>query len=484
MARSGISAHDGGSMQHTRWASALTTGILLCAGMLTASPASSAAVRAWTVTATAASPRVEQGQPADVDGSVSPRSPGKRVALQVRSHGRWVDTLTTRLGKDSTFHFHVQLQPKVGSVRYRVSAPGSAGRAPGHSDPFVLTVVAYPRPQPWGEIQMGEDHSCGLGDVDADGAGLMFCWGDNNQYSMGGGVSGSEVPFAVALTRDTWTDVSSGHRFSCGIKSDSSMWCWGVNFRGQLGNGRDTMAEPLRDSLGTGWTAVNSGIQETCGIRAGDIYCWGSMWSAGSDGTGQERVPLRITESGGWVQALPDFGGLCALRVDSTVWCGEFAGLNTALAQVGSTADWVALSPGRSNEGVCGLESSGNFSCFSTDGTFTPSRALPGDVWTSVDTSEHTCGVQVDGSLWCKGPNRYGQLGNGTRTSSSTPVRVGSDTDWRQVTVGDNATCATKDNGTNWCWGDLNSGRLGYVVYSGGTTANFQSTPLQVHNRY
>lgn len=470
-------------MQHTRWASVLTTGILVCAGVLTAAPASSAE-RAWTVSATAVTERVEQGQPAVVVGSVSPSSPGKWINLQVRANGRWVGTDSTRLSKDSTFRFNAMLQT-LGRMKYRVSAPAGGGRASGHSDPFVLTLVAYPTPRPWGEIQMGEDHSCGLGDVDASGVGMMFCWGDNQQDEMGGEVSLDEVPVAVAVTRDTWTDVSSGNRFSCGIKVDSSLWCWGVNFNGQLGNGKDTNSEPLsNNSLGTGWTAVNSNNAQTCGVRAGDIYCWGAAWSMGSDGASLQRTPLRITQSGDWVQGLPDFGGLCALRVGGSVWCGQFGNGDVALTQVGSAADWVALSPRRDYEGICGLEASGEFSCFARDGSFTPSRALPGDVWTSVDTSEHTCGVQVDGSLWCKGPNRYGQLGNGTRQSSAKPVRVGSDTDWRQVTAGENATCATKDNGSNWCWGKLASGRLGYKVYVRGDEAIFQSTPLQVRSLF
>jgi alpha-tubulin suppressor-like RCC1 family protein len=74
----------------------------------------------------------------------------------------------------------------------------------------------------------------------------------------------------------------------------------------------------------------------------------------------------------------------------------------------------------------------------------------------------HSCVVKAaPGELWCWGYNYYGQLGDSTRTSRSSPVRVGSSTDWLSVTAGNVHTCALKTSGELWCWGRNDYGKIG-----------------------
>lgn len=82
------------------------------------------------------------------------------------------------------------------------------------------------------------------------------------------------------------------------------------------------------------------------------------------------------------------------------------------------------------------------------------------DVWSSVAVAGqaaghigHSCGIQVDGSLWCWGPNAAGQLGLGDVDGRARPVQVGSDDDWVQVSVSWSSTCGVREDGTLWCWG-------------------------------
>jgi alpha-tubulin suppressor-like RCC1 family protein len=94
----------------------------------------------------------------------------------------------------------------------------------------------------------------------------------------------------------------------------------------------------------------------------------------------------------------------------------------------------------------------------------------PYDVWASVSVAatagasgvgSDTCGIHLDGSMWCWGRNAYGQLGLGDRETRHVPFQVGVDTDWRQIGTGDSHSCAIKTDHTLWCWGSNSYGELG-----------------------
>lgn len=73
----------------------------------------------------------------------------------------------------------------------------------------------------------------------------------------------------------------------------------------------------------------------------------------------------------------------------------------------------------------------------------------------------HAINIGADGTLWARGNNAAGQIGDGTTTSKSLPVQIGSDSDWLQVAAGTNHSLALKQNGTVWAWGDNGYGQLG-----------------------
>ena len=87
----------------------------------------------------------------------------------------------------------------------------------------------------------------------------------------------------------------------------------------------------------------------------------------------------------------------------------------------------------------------------------------------------HTVAIKTDGSLWSCGYNYYGQLGNNTTTWYSSPIQVGSLTNWKQISAGCYHTVAIKTDGSLWVWGGKNAyGQLG-----NNTTVNY-SSPIQV----
>jgi alpha-tubulin suppressor-like RCC1 family protein len=124
-------------------------------------------------------------------------------------------------------------------------------------------------------LTLGGSHSCGLLD-----SGLAYCWGDGSVGQLGAGdTQGSPLP----------SPVQGGHRFmsldggawhTCGIATNGDALCWGRNIFGEVGNGGFFFDEPVPSpSLvvgGHSWSAISAGVGFTCGITLeGPSYCWG-----------------------------------------------------------------------------------------------------------------------------------------------------------------------------------------------------------------
>ena len=95
---------------------------------------------------------------------------------------------------------------------------------------------------------------------------------------------------------------------------------------------------------------------------------------------------------------------------------------------------------------------------------------------------EHGCAVAPDGTLWCWGGNRRGQLGHdagvGTDEPNTLPTQVGNDQDWQSVRAGKDHSCGIRAPGTLWCWGRNRRGQLGHDAGVG--TDDVNAGPAQV----
>jgi alpha-tubulin suppressor-like RCC1 family protein len=131
--------------------------------------------------------------------------------------------------------------------------------------------------------------------------------------------------------------------------------------------------------------------------------------------------------------------------------------------QVMSEPQWATVSTGAG--AACGIRRDGTLWCWGNnrygelgDGTQqgreAPVQSAGGGNWRLVSlNSNHGCAVRSDDSLWCWGNNEAGQLGDGTTTDSTRPVRVMGEAKWSQVTTSGLFTCGTRRDGALWCWG-------------------------------
>lgn len=259
------------------------------------------------------------------------------------------------------------------------------------------------------------------------------------------------VVIVCLFTVDTFAQSAGGGSYHTAVvTSNGTLWTWGTNWSGQLGDGTTTVrALPVAPSGMTSVTVVATGDSHTVAVKS-DGTAWG--WGANSSGqvgdgtTTQRNAPVQITSLSNVVAVAAGASHSLALKSDGTL----FAWGSNAQGQLG-------------------------------DGT-TTQRLLP--VQVSVLTSviaiaaanNHSLALKSDGTLWAWGSNGNGQLGDGTTTQRNAPVQVPSLTSVTAIAAGAAHSLALKSDGSAWAWGYNAMGQLG-----DGTTTQ-RTSPVAVTN--
>ena len=330
----------------------------------------------------------------------------------------------------------------------------------------------------------------------------MWCWGDANFGILGNGLAtgNQSSPYAVS-GGGTWSDISLAYFQACGIKTDGTLWCWGTDQNGALGNGAAGNSNvPDQESTGaTDWAQVAAGGSFTCAIKTdGTLWCWGAGANGrlGNGGTADQPSPVQeSTGATDWAQVAAGGGFTCAVKTDGTLWCWGNAsdGMGDQLnpnQEATAATDWARVEASDNwYQHACALKTDGSLWCWGAnsygelgDGTTTNSNsivaALPGSAWTDFDIgSGHTCGIKTDGSRWCWGENGQGQLGSSSTSGNhDAPVQIGT-ADWKEVSVGwggDTAfTCGVQSDDSLWCWGNDGAGELANGAVTGNQTSPY-----------
>lgn len=155
----------------------------------------------------------------------------------------------------------------------------------------------------WASVSAGWAHTCAVRTT-----GRLFCWGLDEHGQIGRYprhyFDFRTVPTEVRGATTDWTAVAAGGSHSCARKTSGRLYCWGVNWNGQLGHDlpTDETATPVRVSGGiTDWAAIAAGGEHNCAVRAGAaLYCWGwdGAGQVGDGGTDDQIVPAPVPISG------------------------------------------------------------------------------------------------------------------------------------------------------------------------------------------
>jgi alpha-tubulin suppressor-like RCC1 family protein len=310
---------------------------------------------------------------------------------------------------------------------YVITAVNNAGEGTNSSE-VNATPIAISNP---GQYAAGANHSLAL-KLD----GTVWAWGDNSVGELGDGTTTDRHTPVKVLNLSNIVAVAAGDGFSVAVKSDETVWTWGRNGNGQLGDGTTTTRiTPIMVPGLSNVLVIAAGLHSTYALRVGpgggEVWTWGDN-SHGqlADGTTTDRhSPIKAN-----IQYITNISPgdyhVLALRYDGTLWA------------------W-----GNNGSGQIGIGTAGG-------NVLTPVNIPLNNVAAIAAGGSHSVVMDANNNIWTWGDNSTGQLGDGT-TARHTSPHVLTLSGVVDISAGENHTLATTSDGTIWSWGANGQGQLG-----------------------
>jgi alpha-tubulin suppressor-like RCC1 family protein len=390
--------------------------------------------------------------------------------------------------------------------RGQLGRTDSAGAVSGPAN--VITIAA------------GAEHSVALKN---DGA--VWSWGFNDYGQLGYSttLSGDTPALAQITNSNNPIAVAAGAHHSLALAGNGTALSWGLNSQGQLGDNSTTQSSSpvLVKGVGGGGVlsdiiAIAPGDAHTLALKSnGTVFGWGcnAHGRLGNNSAADSSSPVQVVGSSGSgylsnVTAVAAGGGhSVALLSNGTVWAwgyNEFGQIGNGATSSGNNllpvqvltapgvplANVIAIATGWSH--TIALKSDGtvwawgynNYGQLGYNGTTNSSYAAQvsslGDVVAITARMSHTVALKSDGTVWAWGYNEFGQLGKSASTSPNpTPAQVSGVTDVIAIAAGSSHTLVLKSDGKVWAFGNNSQGQLGNSTNS--WTSNPNPTPAQVY---
>lgn len=299
----------------------------------------------------------------------------------------------------------------------------------------------------WKQVSGGYGHSASI-----KFDGTLWVWGDNAYGQLAkNNVTSYSSPVQTISNVTGWTQVSCGGTHTASIKDDGTLWVWGNNQFGQLGtNTVAAYSSPVQTvTAGSTWSSVSCGYNHTAAIKTdGTLWLWGlNTNGALGDNTIIHRSSPVQTAAGGtnWFQVSCGYNITGAIKEDGTLWMwgsnnnGEL-GINSTVSQsspvqtvmggnnwkqVTCGADHVLALDCNENIWAFGKNTSGQLGNSTTTSYSSPVQISTDSSWSKVFAGgNHSIAIKKDRSLWVWGENGDGQLGTGTVGDQSSPVQT------------------------------------------------------------
>ena len=284
----------------------------------------------------------------------------------------------------------------------------------------------------------------------------VWTWGNNAQGQLGDGTNiDKSIPVQV-LNLISVIAVSAGNSHNLALKSDGTVWAWGNNSNGGLGDGTNVnRATPVKVQALSDIIAISAGELFSLALKVdGTVWAWGNNTHGElGDGTLISKItPVKVKNISSIIFIYSGDQNGMALKSDGTVWTW---GANT-FGQLG-------------------------------DGT-TTNKSAPVQVQNLLNVvsisagAYHSVGLKSDGTVWTWGVNTFGQLGDGTTTNKSVPVIVPNLPNIKAVYAGTQHSIALRSDGIVWSWGNNQFGQLGIGSQISSTTIPVQVPTLPIIN--
>lgn len=325
--------------------------------------------------------------------------------------------------------------------------------------------------------------------IDADGS--LWAWGDNLWGQLGDGSTQDRTEPVRVLEGVRSVSAGEGHTYA--VMEDNTLWAWGRNVSNAFPGMDDLVSSPTPVRIMEDVASASTGVCTHLAVKTdGSLWTWGKY--IGNRTNRQVGTPVKIMDR--VAAACTGFGHSLALKTDGSLWAW---GQNSD-GGVGDGTTRERPTPVKVMDGVVQMTAGYGFSAaVKADGTLwtwgrnwqgelgdgtTESRSTPKKVMdrvVSVHASNNNIyALREDGSLWAWGNNRSGDVGDGTAEDRLSPVQVLEGVE--QVSAGWDHVLARKSDGTLWTWGSNVSGQLGNgeSLFYGNYIARFSAFPIQV----
>lgn len=284
-----------------------------------------------------------------------------------------------------------------------------------------------------------------------------------------------------------WEKISAGDMHTLAVRSDGTLWAWGSNAFGQLGDGTfDDRLSPVQIGEDNDWKEVIAGTHHSMALKTnGKLWAWGGN-GAGQIGNGtyeSQNVPIAIGNDT-WKQiTLGDLFSV-GLRSDGTIWAwgGNFWGqvgvsdepVNYPTPQqVGTGNDWKQVAAGshhtlaqKANGDLWGWGSSlgGQLFVIENDNQFSPVpiTSVAQHNWSMLAAGSQSLALEPNGKLFGWGSNFLGELSNPAIPDTADLIYMLGNDHWQMIEASVGVSAGIKTNGTLWIWGNNDEGQLGF----------------------
>jgi len=313
----------------------------------------------------------------------------------------------------------------------------------------------------------------------------LWMWGRNVQGALG--QNDKTQHSSPVQVPGKWKQANAFSDTVMALKFDGSLWTWGNNSRGLLGQNApqpSDLSSPTQVGTDTTWSNATGGGTCILAMKTnGTLWSWGYNYVGmlGQNSTAMKSSPTQVGTDTTWSQTT-GLTSKYAIKTDGTIWSWGYnnvggLGHNNKIdksspTQVGTNTTWSKVSTGHRQTAVAiktdgtlwGWGSANNkvLNSSDTNAKSSPVQMGTDSNWKSVyQYSEGIQAFKTNGTLWMWGLNEFGQLGQNNLTNFSSPKQIPGTTWTGDAFTGPNFTLTTKTDGTLWVWGSNDAGQQG-----------------------